>query len=233
MCLSNEPREPMHFESARSRRMFITKVLMIVAINLLITMLIMTAVIFNEGARQFFKKYWYIGIIGAGVILLISIIMCLCHPVFRIFPCNYILLLIYVLAHAAMVCCAAVRYHPKLVFIAVGSCAGIMVFLCLFARFAPCDFSGCGIFAFVISLVVLFLGIVAIFYPSVRIVYVALGVLMFCLYMVIDIQMIIGGKTHENQFKEEDYIIAAMALYTDIIFLFLYLLDLIGLIGDD
>ncbi|XP_043662409.1 protein lifeguard 1 [Drosophila teissieri] len=230
MCLSYGPREPMYFENARSRRIFISKVLMIVAVNLLITTLIMTSVVFNMGARRFLQKHWYIGVIGIGVIALISFVVCFCPFVFQKFPCNYILLLIYVLAHAAVVCCAAVRYHPRLVFIALGSCAGIVVLLCLFARFAPCDFTGCWIFVFVFSLVVMIMGIVAIFIPSVRIAYASLGVLMFCMYVVINIQMVIGGRTHQNEYDEEDYIIAAMSLYSDFVFLFLFLLDLFGLI---
>lgn len=44
--------------------------------------------------------------------------------------------------------------------------------------------------------------------------------------------MIIGGGTHKNEFDESDYVLAAMSLYSDIVFLFLYLLDLIGLIDD-
>lgn len=114
----------------------------------------------------------------------------------------------------------------------MASCAAIVVMLCLFARFAPCDFTGCWIFVFVLSLVVLIMGIVAIFFPTIRIVYASLGVLLFCVYIVIDVQMIIGGRTHKNEFDESDYVLAAMSLYSDIVFLFLYLLDLIGLIDD-
>jgi len=76
------------------------------------------------------------------------------------------------------------------------------------------------------------MGIVAIFFPTIRIVYASLGVLLFCVYIVIDVQMIIGGGTHKNEFDESDYVLAAMSLYSDIVFLFLYLLDLIGLIDD-
>ncbi|EDV57392.2 protein lifeguard 3 [Drosophila erecta] len=230
-CFSTDRREPMYFEDVRSRRVFISRVLMIVAINLIVTTLIMTYCIFHMGARKFLQKHWYIGLVGLLVITMISILMCCCSFLFRT-PCKYILLVIYVLAHAAVVCCAAVKYHPRLIFIAVGSCAGIVVLLCLFARFAPCDFTGCWIFVFVFSLVVMIMGIVTIFIPSVRIAYVSLGVLLFCLYVVIDIQLILGGTSHQSEFDEDDYVIAAMTLYSDFVFLFIFILDLIGLLDD-
>ncbi|XP_033166518.1 protein lifeguard 1 [Drosophila mauritiana] len=225
-----EERAPMYFEDRYSRRIFISRVLMIVAINLLMTTLILTFCVFHMGARKFLLKHWYIGLVGIVIILIFSFLMCCCSFLFRSSPCKYILLVIYVLAHACVVCSAGVRYQPKLVFIAVASCAAIVVLLFLFARFAPCDFTGCWIFVFVLSLVVMIMGIVAIFFPTIRIVYASLGVLLFCVYIVIDIQLIIGGRTHKNQFDESDYVLAAMMLYSDIVFLFLFLLDLIGLI---
>ncbi|XP_044316167.1 protein lifeguard 3 [Drosophila rhopaloa] len=222
--------EEMLFDDPYTRRIFISKVLMIVAINLLFTVLVMTFCIFHSGARHFLIRHWYIGLIGTAVIFIISIIMCFCIGLFRKSPYKYILLVIYVIAHAALVACCAVRYYPKLVFIAVAVCAGIVILLGLFARFAPCDFTGCCIFLFVLSIVVLIMGILSLFFPILRIVYVALGVLLFSVYIVVDLQMLIGGKTHKNQFDESDFILAAMFLYSDIIFLFIFLLELIGLI---
>lgn len=46
-------------------------------------------------------------------------------------------------------------------------------------------------------------------------------------YLVIDTQMIVGGN-HKYQFSPEDYIFAAITLYTDIINLFLYILNLLN-----
>ncbi len=48
-----------------------------------------------------------------------------------------------------------------------------------------------------------------------------------CFFIVIDTQMLIGGK-HGIQFSPDDYIAAALNLYLDIVQLFLYLLRIIG-----
>ena len=62
----------------------------------------------------------------------------------------------------------------------------------------------------------------------VNMIYCAIGVLIFSMYVVYDTQLIIGGKHKKFQFSVDDYIFAALALYLDIINLFLYILALLG-----
>lgn len=56
--------------------------------------------------------------------------------------------------------------------------------------------------------------------------YCCVGVLLFGVYLVIDTQMILGGKTVE--LKIDEYVLAAMLLYIDIIQIFLYILSILG-----
>ena len=62
----------------------------------------------------------------------------------------------------------------------------------------------------------------------VNMVYCAIGVLIFSMYVVYDTQLIVGGKHKKFQFSVDDYIFAALALYLDVINLFLYILALLG-----
>jgi protein lifeguard len=55
--------------------------------------------------------------------------------------------------------------------------------------------------------------------------YCSLGVIIFGIYIIIDIQMIVGGKRFEISY--DDYIFAALILYIDIIRLFLYVLAML------
>lgn len=48
-------------------------------------------------------------------------------------------------------------------------------------------------------------------------------------YLVFDTQMILGGKHRKYQVSPEEYIFAALNLYLDVVTLFLFLLQLIGL----
>lgn len=63
--------------------------------------------------------------------------------------------------------------------------------------------------------------------PWLQTVYAAVGALIFSIYLVIDTQMIVGGS-HRQQFSPEEYIFGAITLYTDIINIFMFILQLVG-----
>lgn len=72
-------------------------------------------------------------------------------------------------------------------------------------------------------------GIILIFLPQNRmlnLLYSSLGALVYCVYLVYDVQMIAGGRKYE--FEVDDYVPAALAVYLDIINLFLALLKMGG-----
>ena len=46
------------------------------------------------------------------------------------------------------------------------------------------------------------------------------------LFLLIDTQLIVGGKRHELSI--DDYVIGALILYMDIIYIFVYMLKLLG-----
>ena len=56
-----------------------------------------------------------------------------------------------------------------------------------------------------------------------------LGTILFSSYLIYDTQLILEGRHKRSiQISSEDYIMAAMSLYLDIIILFLYILELAG-----
>jgi hypothetical protein len=61
-----------------------------------------------------------------------------------------------------------------------------------------------------------------------NLVYAAIGALIFSFYIVYDTQRIIGGTHSEYQFEETEYIFAAIALYLDVINLFLSIMKIFG-----
>ncbi|MBN3325062.1 LFG1 protein, partial [Atractosteus spatula] len=60
------------------------------------------------------------------------------------------------------------------------------------------------------------------------IVYAAVGTLVFSVYLVMDTQLMLGGK-YKYSLSPEEYIFAALNLYLDIITIFLFILQLLGL----
>merc|ERR1712032_1497217 len=60
-----------------------------------------------------------------------------------------------------------------------------------------------------------------------HLVYSAIGVLIFSVYLIYDTQMMIGGS-HKISISPEEYIFAAIAIYLDILNLFLHILKLVA-----
>ncbi|OBS66342.1 hypothetical protein A6R68_05112 [Neotoma lepida] len=60
-----------------------------------------------------------------------------------------------------------------------------------------------------------------------HLVYSAIGTLIFSMYLVMDVQMMVGGHYH-YEISPEEYIFAALNIYVDIINLFVFILDLIA-----
>ena len=74
-------------------------------------------------------------------------------------------------------------------------------------------------------------GIVMIFVPQnkyLQMVYGGVGALLFSMYLVYDTQMMMGGD-HKYSISPEEYVFASLALYLDIINIFLFVLRLVGL----
>ena len=62
--------------------------------------------------------------------------------------------------------------------------------------------------------------------PLIHNIYCCVGVIVFGLYLMIDTQMIFGGRSVELSI--DDWALAAMLLYIDIIQIFLYILQLLS-----
>jgi len=62
---------------------------------------------------------------------------------------------------------------------------------------------------------------------TLHLLYAGIGVLIFSLYLVYDTQMMMGGE-HKYSVSPEEYIFAALAIYLDIINLFLHILRLVA-----
>jgi FtsH-binding integral membrane protein len=104
----------------------------------------------------------------------------------------------------------------------------IVTALTLYAMFTKSDFTVKFGIIIVILVAMLILGIVSIFAwsPFLDNLYCCLGVILFGIYIVMDTQMIMGGK--RLQLSMDDYVVGALILYIDIIQIFLYILEMLS-----
>ena len=81
---------------------------------------------------------------------------------------------------------------------------------------------------FVCLIVLTLFGFLAMIYPGgiVRLMYSAVGALMFSFYLVYDTQLMLGGN-HKFSISPEEYIFAALSIYLDIIQMFMHILVMI------
>jgi FtsH-binding integral membrane protein len=104
----------------------------------------------------------------------------------------------------------------------------IVVACTLYAAYTESDFTTSYGIIIVLTAAMLVLFIVTMFTssPFIHNLYCCIGVVLFGIYLIIDTQMILGGRTVE--LAVDEYFLAAMLLYIDVIQIFLYILELLG-----
>merc|ERR1712179_435800 len=127
-----------------------------------------------------------------------------------------ILLAGFTLAEGLMLGVATSTYSASAVLMAVGITALVVLGLTIFALQTKIDFTMCN-------------GIFFAIFPSdiMNVVYASLGAVIFSCYIVVDTQLMMGGK-HQYSIDPEEYVFATLNLYLDIINLFLMILSLVG-----
>lgn len=121
-------------------------------------------------------------------------------------------------------------YHSiQAVIIAVGITFLITGGVTAFAMQTRFDFTQhCWLVAICLSFALIGFGIACIFVRNniLQAVYGGLGAVVMAIFLAIDTQMICGGKRY--QYSEEDYVNAALQLYLDICYIFMYILQMFG-----
>jgi len=157
-------------------------------------------------------------------------------------PVNYILLTVFTACWSIVLSCVAARYDPVTVSMAICLCAGIVASLTLYACTTKNDLEYCVGIVVILAMGVMMLSMMSMFmyafgggsYRASHYIFYYLfaliGVVLMGVYLIFDIMLIMGGK-HEG-LEVDMYIIGAMILYMDVIYIFLYLLKLLGGEGD-
>jgi hypothetical protein len=208
--------------SNKTRNEFIIKVYIVVCLQLL-TSLIFGIITYTSKSVQDYvlssPGTYIISIIALFVSLLL--LMCLKHK----YPLNIILLSIFTLSMSYGLGIVCLSYSPKIVFQALVLTFGITFGLSLFTWYnKEKDFSILGniLFGFMI---ILFIGsIFQLFFSFGGIgetLWACFGALIFAGYIIFDTWLIL------RKYSENEWIMASINLYLDIINLFLYLLRLL------
>jgi len=224
------------------RHGFIRKVFAILAVQLIVTTIIATATcqaFAHVDQRNPPASLMILQTLALAASVGTMLSLCCCPHVMREYPTNYMVLGIFTLGEAVLVGIICSQYTAQSVLVAFGLTAFIVTALMLFACQTKYDFTGLMPYFYIATLILFGLSVVLSFasmfgasqtgpYRTMYLLYAGAGALLFLGYIVLDTQLIIGGKNASMQIGIDDYCLAALNIYLDIIQLFLFILQLLG-----
>ncbi|KAL6516115.1 Protein LIFEGUARD 4 [Orobanche gracilis] len=220
----SRPLYPMMIESPELRWSFIRKIYTIVSLQLLLTIAVGAIVVGVPPISRFFIST------GAGlalyIVLIITpfIVLCPLYYYHQRHPLNYFLLGLFTLSLAFVVGLTCAFTSGKVILESVILTAAVVISLTLYTFWAAKrghDFNFLGPFLFGALVVLILFALIQMFFPLGRIsvmIYGCLASIIFCGYIIYDTDNLIKRYTYD------EYIWAAVALYLDVINLFLSLL---------
>ena len=217
-------------EGDRDRQRFIIKVYSLIFIMLGVTSLWCGLVYSSDGLKKFvFGNLWLFYLSCVIIIAQTCGLFCFWRKL-RAFPLNYIMLVVWTVTHSYLIGAVMTQYEPPVV-IAAALCTTVMFLgLTVYACFSKGEMGY--LIGFAISLCLMILMTILIsFIIRVKILYqiiCALIIALLSIYIIWDTKMIVGGRHKRYQLDLDDFAIGAMILYSDIVTIFLYILQLFG-----
>ena len=152
-----------------------------------------------------------------------------CVKVARSVPTNYILLCALTILETFLMMFITAFYKEASIVLAGAMTLAVVIALTIYAFNTDTDFTAMTYTILILGIVSLFLGIAYLFVPMKSPwshAFSAIFVLIYSFYLIWHTQLIAGGKEHELSL--DDYVIGAVILYLDIIYMFVHILKLVG-----
>ncbi|KAF6739564.1 Protein lifeguard 1 [Oryzias melastigma] len=220
------------FDDSNIKSIFIRKVFLVLTAQLMVTFGFVAIFTFVEEVKVFVKENIWTYIVSYVIFLVSVFAISCCGSLRRKHPWNLVALSILTLSMSYMVGMIASFHDTESVVMAVGITAVVCFTVVIFSMQTKYDFTSCYGVLFVCLIVLIIFGFLCIFIQNkiLQIVYGGLGALLFTCFLAVDTQLLLGNK--ELSLSPEEYVFAALNLYTDIINIFLYILAIIGRAGN-
>ncbi|GBF95111.1 hypothetical protein Rsub_07695 [Raphidocelis subcapitata] len=210
---------------------FVRKVFGLLAAQLALTAAVAAPIVLSSGVRGFVAtNSWVVSLASLGSLVLV-LVLSLSESARHSHPTNLILLAAFTALEGVLVGAISATYSLSSVALAVALTAGVAGSLAVYAHRAKTDYTARG-GALLSALVSLLLtGLFGALFGGGRGLELLLaggGAVLFSFYIVYDVQLIIGGAHAKFQLSPDDYVAGTLALYLDVINLFIHLLRLLG-----
>ena len=217
-------------QSVRSR--FVQKVFSLLSIQLVLTAMVALPFVIGDIRKVqvfIYTNQWLIWMSLAMSFMIMIVFACFPN-LMKQYPVNYLLLTLFTLTEGISIGIISSMYTTGSVIMAIGIVTMVTMSLAVFASYTRTDFTK-SLWPYMIAITVAMIGagLFLMIFPSYigSMIYAAMGAILFSVYLVIDIQMLLGGKS-QYQFGIDDYVPATICLYIDIVSLFIYVLQLFG-----
>mmetsp|Transcript_179172 Transcript_179172/g.568515 ORF Transcript_179172/g.568515 Transcript_179172/m.568515 type:complete len:243 (-) Transcript_179172:98-826(-) len=167
---------------------------------------------------------------SVGFFAMFLVLACCGGQLMRQHPTNLIVLAGFTLLESVSVGFVCAMYEAQSVLLCLGVTAAVALSLTLFACTTKMDMTGMGGYLSATSFALFLVGLVGLFThaPFLQLLYAFGGAILFSGYIVYDTQMVVGGKHQKKKFSIDDYALAALSIYMDVIRLFMFLLRILG-----
>ncbi|XP_069552241.1 glutamate receptor, ionotropic, N-methyl D-aspartate-associated protein 1b (glutamate binding) [Brachyistius frenatus] len=210
------------------RRAFIRKVFLVLSAQLMVTFAFVAVFTFVDEVKRFVMVNTWTYMLSYAVFFVSACVISCCGSVRRRHPWNLIALSVLTLSMSYMVGMIASFHETESVIMAVGITSFVCFTVVIFSLQTKYDFTSCYGVLFVCLIVLIIFSLLCIIIRNriLQIVYAGLGALLFTCFLAVDTQLLLGNK--ELSLSPEEYVFAALNLYTDIINIFLYILAIVG-----
>ena len=224
---SQKQEEEFKFNSFEIRSNFIKKVYLILSTQLVFTCTCIIITISNQNSVEFFVNNQWLLMLSMIATIAISLSLYCFSGIARRVPLNYILLFLFTAFMSLSVCAMVSVADPYMVLIAGVLTATISLSLTVYAYTTQNDLTVFGGMLYAAGFLMLGIGLLSIFIHNkvFQIIASGIGCLFAGVYIIYDTQLIVGGKRY--QLEIDDYVIGALSLYVDIVYLFIEILRLI------
>lgn len=227
------PRDPAKLLAAQPthvRAGFIRKVYSVLAVQLLATALLAAPLVLSESAKEWVRARGVVLVVFAVVLYLAFFLMILCLPRrhMRTYPHNFLILAGFTITEGFLIGVICTSFTLDSVLASVFATSFLVVALMCFAAYTKTDFTSMGGYLFASCMVLMTFGFFCMFFPFpiVQTLWCGIGLLVFSMYLIHDTQKIVGKR--ELAIGIDDYVMATLQLYVDIVELFLFMVQLFG-----
>ena len=220
------------FEDKVLRRGFVRKVFSLLSVQLLFTFSSCLMTNSFDGPKLFLQSdsgqaLFVVSILG----LFGMIIMMMCnYTIVKHYPSNYIYLVAFTLCTSYQLSVVTSTYATQIVWMALAITASVTSCLTMYACQTRYDFTDAGGYLVAALVALLMFGLINLFLQNqfMQSIYAALSALLFSCFIVYDTQLIVGGKHNKYRYSIDDYVLAAISIYMDVVNLFVSILDILN-----